>query len=132
VRVFEHKIPFAKAPPPVPSELPESGLELRARPRASNPPSHESRFLVLGRFSPCETLTLATLACCLVRRCVSHGRNSEWTTAEALCGRTGHDDCNPMEMLASPVLQPTLVTQVTESRDQHHRSPSGVLRTYPV
>jgi hypothetical protein len=36
-----------------------------------------------------------------------------------------------METLASLMLQPILVIQATESRDQHHRSPGGVLRTYP-
>jgi hypothetical protein len=35
--------------------------------------------------------------------------------------RTGHDDCNHMETLASLMLQPTLVIQVTESRDKHRR-----------
>ena len=48
----------------------------------------------------------------------------------AVPARTGHDDCNHMETLVSPVVQPTLVIPVTESRDQHHRSPSGALRIY--
>jgi hypothetical protein len=33
-----------------------------------------------------------------------------------LRARTGHDNCNHMETLASLMLQPTLVIQVTESR----------------
>src|ERR1700682_3581625 len=97
---------------------------------ASNFPSHESFPRVRANF-PARELTLATLAGCWVRRCVSHGRNSEWNGRTAVWARTGHGDCNHMETLASPVLQPTLVIQVTESRDQHHRSPSGALRIYP-
>ena len=97
----------------------------------SNPPSHESRSLLFGRISPREGQPLAPwhIVWC---GSVSGGRNSKWTTAEALGrARTGHGTVIIMETLASQALQPTAVIQVTEPRDRHHRSPSGVLRTYP-
>jgi hypothetical protein len=53
----------------------------------------------------------------------------QWQSA--VRARTGYDDRNHMETLVSPVIQPKLVIPVTESRERHHRSPSGALRIYP-
>jgi hypothetical protein len=96
----------------------------------SNPPFHESRFLLFGGISPRKTADVGNRACCLPRRCASHWRNSQWATAEAVCGLA------PATMAVTPwkrsrhqCSKSMLVILVTESRDQHHRSPRGLLRT---
>lgn len=133
VRVFEHKIPFAKDPPPVRQSYPSptvnfgSGSQcsshyLKAHGFLGTPGSSATRRIlhftnsfpaVRGNF-PAQDADVGTPACCLARRCVSHRRNSQWQRRSGVRARTGHDDCNHMETLALPMLQPTLVIQVTE------------------